>query len=60
MELEYNNLSTEEKETVKEMVQYCLHNCVRLGMDEGFDSDGNPTELRKNLSKFSDYNHLTY
>lgn len=51
--MKWEQLTDEEKETVKRMVGFCLNRCYCLGMDEGYKADDTETEERKNLTEFS-------
>lgn len=55
--MDYSDLSEEAKEVLKVMVEYCINNCLCMGMDEGiacFDA-GKKHEFRQELEKFVEY-----
>lgn len=52
--MKYDDLSTESKMVLKAMVEYCLNNCLCMGMDEGFRKDNTPRKFRKQLREFVD------
>lgn len=55
----YADLSDDAKETVKEMVYYCVNHGCCMGMEEGIDLDtGEKMSVRKELEAFAGYTDL--
>ena len=50
--LNTNSLNKESAETIAAMVEYCLENNIRLGMDGGYRKDDKPRAIRRRLEQF--------
>lgn len=49
-------LSAETWESLEAMVHYCLNRCIAMGMDKGYNEDGSPSTIRKELTEIFDAN----
>jgi hypothetical protein len=47
-------LSAETWESLEAMVKHCLNRCIAMGMDKGYNEDGSPSKIRKELTDIFD------
>jgi len=53
--MNFKNLSDEAKDTIQEMIFFCINNGYCMGMDEGFKTEKEKHNFRIELEEFCDY-----
>jgi hypothetical protein len=51
-DMKFDEMSKDAQETAKGMIEYCINNGYRLGMDEGFTKHDKKRAFRKQLEAF--------